>query len=350
VTVTQQVSAKGGTRIMTPTSLASAISNLADEGLTWRAVPSDTQRAKLVIEQMNALETLLRTTRGLTTVKLGIVHPTDALGLSAHDAVSGKLILNGRFINDPLNAANVSVDSYQPVDAAAESAIATKYAVTFKPDIVFITAEDQIANLMLPLEKALTAARAVNRPYYVLTDAAKADALLAAIGASTLPSDIRRRIRGVGVRPDASSAAVLAEFVATYTSRYGAAPPGSFAASAAVSYDAMYAFAYALAATPELPPSGASVAQGLRALGVGDSYAVGAKTASQVMSILAARKSVSLRGTFGPLLWDSSGDITAGSVEVWCIGGPAGAPAFGSSGLTMDVSTQVVGGAFVQCQ
>lgn len=350
VDVTQQVSAKGGTLLMSPTAVISAISNLADEGLTWRSVPSDTQRAKLVIEQMKALETLLRSTRSLTTVKLGIVHATDAAGTSARDAISGKLILNGGFINDTANASNVSVDEHPPGDASALSAIATKYAGAFRPDIVFITAADQIAKFIVPLEQKLTAARAVYRPYYVCTETAKTEALLAAIDSGALPLDIKRRIRGIGVKPDTISAPVLAEFTSAFANRYGSAPAPTVTAAAAASYDATYAIAYAMAATPEMPVSGSRVAQGLRTLGVGDAATVGAKGVADVVRQLSARRSVALRGTLGPMQWDATGDIAGGSAEVWCVGTSNGAAAFGSSGLSMDVQTQVVGGAFVQCQ
>lgn len=347
VDVTQQVSAKGGTAIMTPTSLASTIANLADGDLTWRAIPSDAQRAKLVIEQLEDLETVLRTTRSLTSVKLAIVHPTNTIGLSARDAIRGKLILNGRFIDDAANAASVSIDAYQAGDAASEHAIATKYAVTFKPDMVFITAAEQVANVIVPLEQALTAARVVERPYYVLTDASKTRGLLDAVASTELPPDIRRRIRGVGVKPEAGSVPVLDAFRAAFATRYGSPPSGP---EAAASYDAMYAFAYAIAATSATPLSGASVAHGLRTLEVGGAANVGAAGVTPNLHDLSAGRSVSLRGTFGLMHWDASGDIKGGTVEVWCVGTLAGAPAFGSSGLTMDVQTQVVGGAFVQCQ
>lgn len=350
VDATQQMTVKGGTLVMTPTSPVTAISNLADDGLTWRGIPSDAQRAKLVIEQMNELETLLRTTRSLTSVKLGVVAPTDASGASARDAISGTLILNGRFITDAINAANVSVDTHQVGDTAALSAIATKYAVTFKPDIVFITAKEQILDFIVPFEKAMTTARVVNRPYYVITDAAKTEELVSIISSSAVPADTRRRIRGVGIKPDTSSASVLANFSAAFAARYGAEPLGSLVPSAAVSYDMMYAVAYAIAATPDVPTTGKSIAQGLRTLGVGDPASVGPGDARSVVSQLSNRKSVSLRGTFATMSWDYSGDIAAGTLDVWCVGTKDGAPVFGSSGLTMDVQTQVIGGAYVQCQ
>lgn len=347
IDVTQQVTVKDDTLVITPTSLASAISELADSDLTWRTIPSDDQRAKLVIEQMNELENVLRTTRGTTTVKLGIVHRTDTLGTSVTDSIRGKLIINGKFITDAANAANVSIDPYEVGNTSLESAIATKYATTFKPDIVFVTAPELVDDLVVPLESALTASRAIYHPYYVFTDASKGKALLDAVGAGKLPVDIKRRVRGIGVKPDAPSTPVLEAFAAAYAARYGAPPATS---SAAAAYDATYAVAYAIAAERDATISGAAVAHGLRLLGVGDAASVGAADARRTMQSLSNGKSISLRGTFGSLRWDSNGDIAGGTIEVWCVGGGSGAPAFGSSGVTMDVQTQVVGGAFVQCQ
>jgi ABC-type branched-subunit amino acid transport system substrate-binding protein len=346
VDVTHQVSAKGGTLLMTPTALLSQITDLADSDLTWRVVPADSQRAKLVIEQIKDLESVLRTTRGITTVKLGIVHRADAGGQSSLESIRGKLILNGRFLDDAANAPNVSLDAYQPNDEPAQQGIATKYGVTLKPDIVFITAPEQIANVMVPLEKALTATRAVHRPYYVLTDAAKTPETLEALAGTELPADIRRRVRVVGAPPDASSLPVLEAFRTAFAERHGSVPD----AAAAAAYDATYALAYALAATPHLPPAGASVAHGLRALGVGEPLGVGSADLGNALKSLSGGRPISLRGTSGLLRWDAAGDIAGGTLEVWCVGTADGALAFKGSGLTMDVQTQVVGGAFVQCQ
>jgi ABC-type branched-subunit amino acid transport system substrate-binding protein len=346
VNVTQQVSAKGDTLLVTPVSLVSDISALVDDDLTWRDVPSDSQRAKLVIEQMNEIESVLHATRG-PTVKLGILYRGDAQGLSARDAISGKLIINGHFISDPANAGNVTLDSYENAGSTAEqTAIATKYSRAL-PDMIFVTAPEQVANVLVPLEQALTLARATVKPYYVVTDAVKSADFLARLATTNVGADIRRRLRGVGVRPDTNSAATFGTFESAYQGRFGTDPSPS---ATAATYDAMYGVAYAIAASPGAPPTGASVARGLRSLGVGDAFSVGAGQARVVMQSLAAGKSVSLRGTFSLMQWDSAGDIMGGTVEVWCVGTASGASAFGSSGLTMDVQTQVVGGAFVQCQ
>lgn len=346
--ITQQVSAPGGTLVVSPTAVASSIANLADGDLTWRAVPSDAQRAKLVIQQLNDLETLLKATRGLTAVKLAVAHGTDAAGGSARDAISGKLILNGRFLADAANAQNVSLDAYAPGSSAALAGLATKYA-TFRPDLVYVTSAEQVSGLVVPLEQALTAARAPARPYYLFAEVARGPELLDAIGTGALPPDLRRRVRGVRFRSDAASEGVLAAYAAAYAARYGDAPPAGTAAASALTYDVAYAVAYALAGTAGEAPTGASVARGLRALQVGDEAPVGASAVASSLRSIVERRSVALRGTHSLLRWDASGDLAAGSVEVWCVGA-AGGGSYGTSGLAMDVMTQVIGGAFVQCQ
>lgn len=348
IDVTQEVSTKSGTLVLTPTSPATAISNLADSDLTWRVAPSDAQRAALVISQMAALEDVLKSTRGLTAVKLAIVHRTDMLGTSARDAVSGKLVLNGRFLSDAANAPYVAIDSYANATSATDpfAAIVARYAGTFRPDIVFLTAPEQVDGLLVPLEKALAAARVVNKPYYVVTEPARSQALLDAVAAPGMPLDLKRRIRGVASVSDPESAVVRAAF----ESRLGAKTTFAEAAT----YDAMYAVALAILGSESAKAaklaSGATVAKGLRRLGVGPNVTVGPDHAVEAKTTLASGKSVSLRGASALLKWDATGDIATGTVEVWCVGTSSGAPAFGSSGVAMDVGTQVVAGTFLQCQ
>jgi len=345
VRVTQQVTSRSGTLLLSPSAAASSLSELSDNGLTFRNVPSDSQRAKLVIDQLNELETLLRSTRSLTSVKLAIPHASDVGGQSVRDSITTKLLLNGRFLNDAFNASFVSIDAYTTPTDAAQKALATKYADVFKPDLVTVTSEDQIPNLVVPLEKALTAARVTIRPYYVMVGAPRTRALLDAIQSGELPADIKRRIRGVGSKADTDSEPVIASFVAAYTAKHGAPPAPTLIAPA---YDAVYAVAAAMAATPKLAPTGASLAEGLRQIGVGPPMGVGA---SEVEALLrgAASGALSVRGTLTPMRWDPNGDILGGTLEVWCIGGTTSS-AFGSSGRAMDVQSQVIGGRFVQCQ
>lgn len=339
VVAVTQPSARAGTLLVTDSPVGS-IANLSDDDLTWRVVSSDVQRAKLVIEQMNELETLLRATRSVTTVKLAIVHASDALGTSARDAITGKLILNGHFLLDAANVGYVRDDQVTAGDAASYAALVTAYARQFRPDMVFVTAAEQIGSLVVPLEQSLTAARVVDKPYYVFTDAARVEELLARIASGDLPADIRRRIRGVGPVSPVASAPVLADFTTAFAARYGTAPAGGVNAM----YDAMYALAYASGTGSD------RIGHGLRALAVGQQAFVGPKAMGDVAVLLAKGQPMQLVGTQGPLQWDANGDLRGGTIEVWCVGSRSGAAAYGSSGMTMDVQTQVVGGAYVQCQ
>ncbi|MDP9149799.1 MAG: hypothetical protein M3O36_07685 [Myxococcota bacterium] len=346
IDITQQVSAKGGTLLISPTAPASPITYLVDNGLTWRDVPSDDQRSKLVIEQINEIETMLHVARG-SMLKLGVVYRTDALGTSALQSISGKLNFNGHFLSDAANTTKVSLDHYDAANnVAAQTDIASHYA-SFVPDIVFVTAQEQIADIVLPLERALAAANAPNRPYYICSDVAKVQALSAGVGAAGVPADFASRVRGIGIRPDPDSVPVFASFGTAFTSRYGANPRTSGMGS---SYDAMYAIAYAIASVPSTTVTGATIAQGLSSLGGGVAVSVGQGQANLALQTLAAGKPIALRGTFSAMVWDAHGDIVGGTAEVWCIGTSGGTAAFASSGLTMDIATQVLSGTYVQCK
>ncbi len=344
IELTQQVTVRESALLVT-SSLASPITSLADDDLTWRSVPSDAQRAKLVIDQVNALEAVLRATRATTSIRFAVVRSADGLGTSTFDAIRGKLIVNGRFLTDPSNAANVSDDAYAPGDATGMAAVATRYASAFRPDVIYVTAPEQITNVVVPLERALTAARAVDKPFYVFAEACRTGALLDAI-ATTLPADFRRRLRGVGVQAEAPSLPVLQAFRTSWASRYGGTP----SLRAAAAYDMIYALAFARASARGEALSGATLGRGLRRLGVGDPVAIGPAGARAALETLRAGGSVSPRGTTAKLTWDTAGDVASGTLEVWCVGTASGAPSFGGAGVSMDVSTQVVGGAFTQCQ
>jgi len=78
--ISNQFTIAGDTVVMSPTAVASNIAALIDNDLTWLMVPNDFQRAPLMIDQINELETKLKAERMATTMKLGIVFRDDALG------------------------------------------------------------------------------------------------------------------------------------------------------------------------------------------------------------------------------------------------------------------------------
>lgn len=343
--VSTKVTVPGGTVVMSPTGVASSIAALTDNDLTWLMVPSDVQRAPLMISQINALESALKEARSASTIKLGVVFRNDALGIGTRTSLND-LVLNGKPLSDSLNLGNnVQIDPYNGTDMN-EDAIVSKY-VTFAPDIIVLagTAE-AITKVMTPLETAWTAA---NRPSYVLIDSTKVPELLTAV---TGNDDLRARVRGTGITPGPSGKNTPGETYNGFVIDYGVRFPGSNATISGMgpAHDAAYAIGLALAATTDQPVSGKAVAAGLRRLAGGTT--VLEATAPNVLSAfqkLSAGEQVTEVGTFTMLDWDQNGAVKGGTLEMWCIGGPATKPVYQSSGLTFDLKTQQQGGSYVQC-
>src|SRR5882724_112118 len=104
--VSTKVTVPGGTVVMSPTGVASSIASLSDNDLTWLMVPSDVQRAPLMINQINALEQALKTGPQMkTTVKLGVVFRNDALGIGTRTSLND-LMINGASMTATINLNN----------------------------------------------------------------------------------------------------------------------------------------------------------------------------------------------------------------------------------------------------
>lgn len=342
--VSTKVTVPGGTVVITPTAVASSITALDDDDLTWLMVPSDVQRAPLMINQINTLETELKAEREKSTVKLGIVFRDDALGVGTRTSLNG-LTLNGKSLTDPLNLGNhVEIDGYVAT-AADQQAIVDKY-VMFAPDIVVLagTAE-AVTKVLVPLEAQWMAEQ---RPTYLLIDSTKVPELLSAV---TGNDDLRRRVRGTGITPGPSGKNTPAEayngFKIDYDVRYGSSATIS---GMGPSHDAAYAIGLALAATKDEPVSGASVAKGLRMLASGPT-----KLTTLGTNLLAAfqrldsGEGLTAVGSFGVLDWDSNGAVKGGVLEMWCIGGTSASPVYQSSGLLFDIMSQTESGTYTQC-
>jgi branched-chain amino acid transport system substrate-binding protein len=340
--LSNELTIAAGTAVISPTAVASSISALLDDDLTWLMVPSDEQRAPLMMHQIQALESELRSGRKLDRVKLGVVFRNDALGIGTRSALNG-LVFNGATLADPINLGDhVRIDPYDYRDAD-QAALVEAY-VEFAPDIVVLagTAE-AVTQVMVPLEAGWPSEKP--RPHYVVIDSTKVPELLAAVADD---ADLRARIRGTGLMPDPASAAIYNAFKVEYQLRFPNSP--SSISGMGPSYDATYAVAYALAATNARAPSGDGVAQGLRQLAGGAvRVEVGKTDILAAFQQLAAAEPISAIGTFAPLEWNEHGAVSSGLIEVWCIGLANQTPAYQSSGLTFDVQSQEVRGEYVPC-
>lgn len=331
----------GGTVVMSPTAVASSVASLIDQDLTWLMVPSDVQRAPLMISQIGALEGQLKDERGVDKIKLGVVFRDDALGIGTRTSLNA-LMLNGKQISDPINlGANVHINPYD-FSRPDQAEIVEEY-LRFLPDIIVLagTAE-AISKVMVPLEERWP--RNTPRPEYVLIDSVKVPELIMAASAN---DELRSRVRGTGIKPDAKSEPVYEAFKLDYQIAY---PGSSIISGMGPAYDAAYAIAFALTATNDQPVSGAAVAQGLRRLSGGPTEVpIGATRVLMAFQKLAAGEKISATGTFSKLEWSMDGTVIGGTLEMWCIGAPAGTPVYQSSGLTFDIMTQTESGTFTPC-
>ncbi len=338
--LSNSVSVKGDTLVISPTAVASSIGALLDNDLTWLMVPTDVQRAPLMISQINALEKSLEADRGTTSIKLGIVFRNDALGTGTRTSLND-LVLNGKPLSDSTNLGNhVHINGYD-YTADNQDAIVQEY-LAFLPDIIVLagTAE-AITKVMNPLEAAWPAS--APRPSYVLIDSVKVPDLITAV---TGNDDLRSRIRGTGVTPSPMSTPVYDAFKVDYQIAY---PNSSMVSGMGPAYDAAYAIAFALAAKKDEPVSGTAIAEGLRMLGSGDTMEIGATKATTAFQRLAAGQSIDALGTYSALSWSKDGTVVGGTLEMWCIAGPSTKPAYASSGLTFDIMSGTQSGQYAQC-
>ncbi|MES1177937.1 MAG: ABC transporter substrate-binding protein [Myxococcales bacterium] len=353
--VSTKVTVDGGTVVMSPSGVASSIANLSDNDLTWLMVPSDVQRAPLMIDQINELEADVNGGDTSKVVKLGVVYRDDALGQGSRDALSG-LTLNGKPLNVAPNQGNaVQIDPYNGADANQDK-IVTKYTTVFRPDIIVLagTAE-AITKIMVPIETAwATANPSLPPPQYLVIDSTKGPELLAAV---TGKDSLRTRVRGTGITSgppitgapaENTPADTFLKFQLDYSARYNGA--SATTAGMGPAHDAAYAIGLALAATRTQEVSGASVAQGLRKLAGGPTtLEVTAPNVLSAMQKLGAGEKISAVGSFGMLDWDANGAVKGGTLEIWCIGSAASKPVYGSSGLTYDIMMKKRQGDYAPC-
>jgi branched-chain amino acid transport system substrate-binding protein len=345
--VSNKVTIQAGVVVVSPTAVAASIADLLDNDLTWLMIPTDDQRTPLMIKDINNMETSLKASRGVSTIKFSIVYRSDALGVGTRNSLN-TLKINGAALTDLANAGsatgNARIVSYDAKGANFSQIVQDQ--VDFSPDIVVLagTAET-VTKILTPLEQGWKSA---NRPYYYFIDPSKGPELLnAVVSNGTINDDLRLRIRGTGTTPMPESQQVTESFNLAYLGKYASAPTAS---GAGACYDAVYSVAYALAAIKDAPLTGANVALGLRKL-AGDSPKIetGTPNLLQAFQTLASGNEIQGVGTNCPLEWDSRGIVADGMIEMWCIGKSGQTPKFASSTLTYNIKTGAYGGQYAQC-
>ncbi|HKO49371.1 MAG TPA: hypothetical protein VJV79_16680 [Polyangiaceae bacterium] len=343
------------TALMSPTSLIDDLGALPDDHLMWRDVPSGSELAPLVFMAYVDLELALRATK--PNLKLGIVYRDDAFGQNAIAQISSRALYNGKPLSDPTNAAFVRIGKYARGDEAAIGSLLAQYQ-SDPPDLMLLLGGvESITGFMKPLELALGgltgAGLATGKPTYLLFESNKVTELLELVDPRKTPGvrpDLRSRLWGVGLAPTASAQSAYDGFRLAFASRFGRNPDGTGMGQA---YDAVYAFASALAATANRPPSGESVAAGLAMMSTAApgaaTLSVGRLDALQILSSFSTGPIPRVLGTFNELKWHANGDYVGGRAEIWCVSVTNGSPHFATGKVSMDLQTRMVTGARAPC-
>jgi hypothetical protein len=344
------------TALMSPTSLIDDLGTLADDHLMWRDVPAGSALAPLVFTAYLDLELTLRASK--PNLKLGIVYRDDAFGQNAIAQISERARFNGKSLADPMNAGFVRIGKYRRGDEAAIAALLAQYQ-SDPPDLMLLLGGvESITGFMRPLELALgampEASARLGVPTYLLFESNKVSELLELVDPKKTPGvrpDLRSRLWGVGFAPTPSAQPASDSFRLAFANRFGKNPDGTGMGAA---YDAVYAFASALALTASQPPSGASVAAGLGLMSSADPGAaplrVGRLDALQILGSFSSGRIPSVLGTSNELKWLPNGDYIGGRGEIWCVSVASGSPYFASGNVSIDLQTGMSSGARTACE
>lgn len=339
------VTLPGGALLFAPSSTAVALTGLANATtngvrLLWRAAPSDVVQSQVLALQVASLEALVRQENGGTPVKLAVIWKRDSYGQGLNDALKTVGSLNGKPFTAPENTALYLEQGFDPTKPADLDAAVTSLAA-FKPNIVLLagTAET-ITGVMVPYE-----AVANPKPRYLIPDGPRKPELITAVtGNDNLRTRIRGTVPGV-VTPLADN---------FFYDRYKVAFPENnptLSYGMAGSYDAIYLFTYALAATTG-SPSGADFAKGLaRTAGASPRVDVGPASISQGIQAMVDGRTINFNGASGPLDFDVSIGEAQSDYTIFCIRfDDTGAPYyFDATGETYSAEQRKLVGTF-KCQ
>jgi ABC-type branched-subunit amino acid transport system substrate-binding protein len=323
----------GGSSVLLLGPIAPSDTRKRGGNLTWGMTPADAERAPLLRAQLQAVEASL----GIEgrPIKLAFV-------MRRSGPMTSVRRLNAQ--RSQIDAAERAVSVYEYASTGEILDITSALAMQ-QPDIVLADGAAEAINLVSLLERELPSA--VDRPQYLLTEAAQTPRLLALAGND---QSLQKRVSVIGAVAAPSAASVYTSFENAYSDRYG---KGTAAVTGlAASYSAVYALAYAAMAkraTLQDTPALISGMHGLRAMGA--SLSTDADSIANAVAALAAEQPVSVTGTMGELRWGSQGAPLGGRIGVYCLGnaGSSQELSFLSTGYAYDVDSETLVGDPVAC-
>lgn len=274
--------------VMSPASTSPAITDLPDNDLLWRTVPTDAIQGEAIGNY------LLDAGFG----KIAVINRDDAYGNGLRDAISSTICVTHACTDEDA----YFVRSYSETAFASDQSAIVLDLVGFAPDIIVLIAfpDDGISFVEQAVTKGMTR--------YVVPDGLRSASLITEISSN------EALCRMFGTNPASPTGDAYLSFELRFKSKYGAAP-GTYSANA---YDAAYLLAYAMVAAGLEDLDGPAIAAGLRRLSAGTEVVAGSSALGSTIQHLAASSeaTINFTGTSGALDFDAQGEAPS-SIEGW---------------------------------
>lgn len=305
-TVASKVFIPNGILSISPSATASSLSDLEDNDLFWRTVPSDDIQGRVLKDLYQ--DTITRS--GLSNPKVAMMVLNDddyASGLkdSTIEAMpEGEQFLT---INYP-NAGKSGGNDYS--NAAIEIA-------AFNPDIVLIWGLTEVWDIVPSVDSLMEMDHGRTDVMYISADGAR-DPIKSDQALTNRPS-LKNRVFGTAPRSlSASEYTPYKAFSVRWSSDYDTT--ADMHPYVTNSYDAVYLLALASAAAGP-NATGAQLAKAVRKIVSGDGVSVTANQQdfARAVELASEGKSLKIRGASGILDFNTSGDPTAATIALWCL-------------------------------
>jgi ABC-type branched-subunit amino acid transport system substrate-binding protein len=311
---------------ISPSATSPVFTEIDDNDLMWRTVPSDALQAIPLAEMVGRIETKLRDDLVVPSgapIKVVIVSNDNAYGQGLFDALTDVVIFNGQSAAANQSSGNLLLLSYEDPAAngnTTDFSLPQTEILAFRPHLIIALGTNEIVQSILdPIEAGWSSLTgSPPRPRWLLPDGGKIDEALAAVEKDILQlktsPPLRQRLRGTAAA--STGGALYDAFRLRFSQRFGS-QPGIYTEN---SYDAAYLLGYAIVAAGNGPVTGSHIAAGLMKMSAGASVDVGPSVIQNTLNALGGGGTIDFNGASGPLDFDNETGEAPNDIDVWCVG------------------------------
>ncbi len=329
-----------GVLTLSPSATSPDITDIPDQGLVWRTVPSDSIQAIPLRLLVSEVEEDVRNEQGLQpsdSIRVAMTVKGDAYGLGLADAVLSGLTFNGQ--SAAANSGNFQRYNYGDGENPNVDFVPA-LATDFKPHIVIaLGTNEAIADILAGVEDNWPSG--TPRPRYVLPDGGRLTELL---DLADIDDTLASRVIGTvpGRRTDQYDAFSL-RFKGVFTEE-----PGTYAENA---YDAAYLTAFAAVYSGGDQLTGAALAEALKQMVTGPLTKAAPADLNKGFATLSQGLPIDFDGVSGPLNFDVDSGEAPVDIDIWCVerDTTTGKSVFVSSGRFYDHQNNRLAGTGALC-